>query len=121
MTILKFNSLYAFVAITVTSGLPWWLSTYQQYENHFWLTTGISTAIVNVAAIIIGRCTDRKSSLIFFFTALAHQLALLVKIVLDCLPDKTNHSLAPFEMIGVFLFDLAVIRLTLLISRSAAS
>jgi hypothetical protein len=45
----------------------------------------------------------------------AHQLALIVKVVIDIFENSTNHNLLPFEMIIYLFFDVLVLISVLLI------
>jgi hypothetical protein len=38
----------------------------------------------------------------------AHQIALIIKMVIDGFADPTNHNLAPFEMLMIMGFDAFV-------------
>jgi peptidoglycan/LPS O-acetylase OafA/YrhL len=103
-----------FIVIVIISGLPMWLSTYTQYLNHLWIT-GLSTLLCAICAGIIAFKTNHKKRKIVFYVVGAHQVALLVKIVIDCIPDKTNHDLAPFEMLMLLVVDLAVISIAVIV------
>jgi hypothetical protein len=48
----------------------------------------------------------------------AHQLALIVKVVIDIFENSTNHNLLPFEMIIYLFFDaLVLISVLLIVSK----
>jgi hypothetical protein len=105
-----------FIGIVILSGLPMWLSSYTQYLNHLWIT-GCSVLVCAIAAGIIAFKTAYKKAGITLYMALANQAALLIKIVLDCIPDPSNHNLAPFEMVLLFIADFVVIGIIVIICR----
>src|SRR5947209_4885590 len=96
-----------FIAIVCLAGLPMWFTTYTQYLNN----SSISYYSIGISAIcgtVIGFVTIHKFFKILFFVIAAQQLSFLIKVILDCRVDPTNHSLIPFEIIILFAEDLVV-------------
>ncbi len=93
-----------FIAIVIIAGIPMWLSTYTQYLNNP-LFSVYAIAITSVTAGILAFKTKDKKRYILLYTMGAHQVAFIIKMIIDCNADPTNHNMAPFEMIILIIAD----------------
>ncbi len=103
-----------FISIVTISGLPWWLINYHTYtSNHNFTYLSFSLLVLTISFIFFK--FDYKFWNVLMMSLLAHQLALIVKVVIDIFENSTNHNLLPFEMIIYLFFDVLVLISVLLI------
>ena len=103
-----------FISIVMISGLPWWLINYHTYtSNHNFTYLSFSLLALTISFIFFK--FDYKFWNVLMMSLLAHQLALIVKVVIDIFENSTNHNLLPFEMIIYLFFDVLVLISVLLI------
>ena len=93
-----------FIAIVIIAGVPSWLSTYTQYLNNT-LFSMYAIAVTAISAGILAFKTKDKKRYILLYTMGAHQVAFIIKMIIDCSADPTNHNMAPFEMIILIIAD----------------
>ncbi|MEY4457369.1 MAG: hypothetical protein RLY15_1633 [Bacteroidota bacterium] len=103
-----------FISIVTISGLPLWLINYHTYtSNHNYTYLSFFLLVLTISFIFFK--FDYKFWNVFMMSLLAHQLALIVKVVIDIFENSTNHNLLPFEMIIYLFFDVLVLISVLLI------
>ena len=103
-----------FISIVTISGLPLWLINYHSYtSNHNYTYLSFFLLVLTISFIFFK--FDYKFWNVFMMSLLAHQLALIVKVVIDIFENSTNHNLLPFEMIIYLFFDVLVLISVLLI------
>ena len=103
-----------FISIVTISGLPLWLINYHTYtSNHNFTYLSFSLLVLTISFIFFK--FDYKFWNVLMMSLLAHQLALIVKVVIDIFENSTNHNLLPFEMIIYLFFDVLVLISVLLI------
>ncbi len=103
-----------FISIVTISGLPLWLINYHTYtSNHNYTYLSFFLLVLTISIIFFK--FDYKFWNVFMMSLLAHQLALIVKVVIDIFENSTNHNLLPFEMIIYLFFDVLVLISVLLI------
>lgn len=103
-----------FISIVAISGLPLWLINYHTYtSNHNYTYLSFFLLVLTISFIFFK--FDYKFWNVFMMSLLAHQLALIVKVVIDIFENSTNHNLLPFEMIIYLFFDVLVLISVLLI------
>jgi hypothetical protein len=90
--------------IVLFTGGPWWMIDYTTYLNNK-IFTFASIIILTFAVFIIKATTAHKKREIILIALGAHQLALIIKMVIDGYADPTNHNLAPFEMLIILILD----------------
>jgi hypothetical protein len=94
----------AFLLMVLLSGLPWWFIDYNTYLN-FPIFTIVSVVIIAFSAGHIKANTRHKKREIILVAMSAHQVALIIKILIDSLTDPTDHNMAPFEMLMIMFMD----------------
>ena len=103
-----------FISIVTISGLPLWLINYHTYtSNHNYTYLSFFLLVLTISFIFFK--FDYKFWNVFMMSLLAHQLALIVKVVIDIFENSTNHNLLPFDMIIYLFFDVLVLISVLLI------
>ena len=103
-----------FISIVTISGLPLWLINYHTYtSNHNYTYLSFFLLVLTISFIFFK--FDYKFWNVFMMSLLAHQLALIIKVVIDIFENSTNHNLLPFEMIIYLFFDVLVLISVLLI------
>ena len=103
-----------FISIVTISGLPLWLINYHTYtSNHNYTYLSFFLLVLTISFIFFK--FDYKFWNVFMMSLVAHQLALIVKVVIDIFENSTNHNLLPFEMIIYLFFDVLVLISVLLI------
>lgn len=96
-----------FISLVTISGLPWWLINYHTYtSNHNF--TYLSFFLFAVTISFICFKFDYKFWNVFLMSLAAHQLALILKVVIDFFENSTNHNLLPFEMFIYLIFDILI-------------
>ena len=98
------QKIIVFIAIVIIAGVPSWLSTYTQYLNNT-LFSIYAIAVTAISAGILAFKTKDKKRYILLYTMGAHQVAFIIKMIIDCSADPTNHNMAPFEMIILIIAD----------------
>lgn len=92
---------------TILCGIPIWIVDYHHYQlNSIYFKA--SCAGFGVIALLLFFLTKYHFKEIFLYAAIAHVAALIIKVIIDCIPDPTNHNLWPFE-VGMALFFDAII------------
>jgi uncharacterized membrane protein len=94
----------AFLLMVFFSGLPWWFIDYTTYLN-FPIFTIVSTIIIAFSAGFIKATTNHRKREIILVAMGAHQVALIIKMVIDGFADPTNHNMAPIEMLMIMGID----------------
>jgi hypothetical protein len=114
MNILKPNTKYTILGKTIVlllmilfSGIPWWVIDYTTYLNNPRYTI-VSILILAISAGIIKATTSHRKREIILVAMGAHQIALIIKMVIDGFADPSNHNMAPFEMLMIMGFDAFV-------------
>lgn len=108
---------WLFLLLVVLCGLPMWLSSYTQYLNHLWIG-GSSVLVAAAGAGWLGWKTKHTFRFILGYGLGAQVLGFTGKLIIDCIPDPTNHNLFPFEMIFFLVIDLVLISILLFLVRS---
>jgi hypothetical protein len=105
-----------FIAIVILSGFPMWVVNYDQYTNLPWISFSSILIAALCAGILAYNTVHRKSKLILYVVA-AHLIALIIKIVIDCMKDPTDHNLFPFEVAFFFIVDMICCLALVLLAR----
>ncbi|MEO8171626.1 MAG: hypothetical protein ABI581_01030 [Sediminibacterium sp.] len=103
----KFNpkgKAFIFFLLFIASGIPWWISSYSQYLNNS-IFSILSTILCAAGAGCLAYYTAYKKREIILVSMAAHQAAFLIKVLIDCIPDGSNHNLLPFEMLVFLVVD----------------
>jgi hypothetical protein len=87
---------FAFAAVFLAVGVPYWLVPYNKSLPALVIAIGLA-AIVAAAAILAFGGTRFSSS--FVVPALAVPAAAMARIVVEVFHDKTSHNLWPFEIV----------------------
>ena len=90
-----------FLLIVFTVGFPMWFISYSEYEKNNFIPV-ILCALC--AAILVYKTVHNKWKIMLFVIA-AHQVAFLIKVIIDCISDPTNHNLLPFEIMVLIILD----------------
>ncbi len=90
-----------FLTIVFTVGCPIWFISYSQYEKN----TFIPVILCGLCAAVFVYKTAHNKWKIMLFVIAAQQVAFLIKVIIDCVSDPTNHNLLPFEIITLIIFD----------------
>ncbi len=90
-----------FLLVVLTVGFPMWLISYSQYEKNIFIPVILCGLC---AAILVYKTVHNKWKIMLFVIA-AHQVAFLLKVIIDWISDPTNHNLLPFEIIILIIFD----------------
>ena len=99
--------LLQFISIVIISGLPWWFIDYHTYTS-IHVNTYLSFALVAICASFIFYKFQYKFWNVLLLSLAAHQLALIIKVIIDIFEDSSNHNLLPFEMIIYLFFDFII-------------
>lgn len=83
--------------IMIASGIPWWITDYATYTSSH-IYSDVSMGLCVLGAFILSLFTDLKYRAKVLVALVSHMFAFLFKVFIDCLEDKTNHNLFPFEI-----------------------
>ena len=100
-TFTRKGKIVVFLSIALITGAPWWFISYDTFSNNPIFNIS-SVLLAGFCAAVLALFSNRKKRELILIVVAAHQLAFLIKVALDNLVDKTDHSLLPFEMI-IFL------------------
>lgn len=110
------SKIIVFIAMVILTGIPMWSVDYNQYSNNSMIAFS-SVAIAAVCAGILAyKTVHRKRNLILYITG-AHMLSLLIKVLIDCREDPTNHNLFPIELLFFFIADTLCFLVVIFIVR----
>ncbi len=92
---------------TLLCGIPLWMVDYHHYQLNsiYFKASCAGFGFIALLLVILSKYTTKK---VFLYAAIPHVAAILIKVIIDCIPDPTNHNLWPFEIGMAVVFDLAI-------------